>query len=115
MRVNIVKSANAQSFYIIKSIRLHGKSTSQIIEKLGTREEVIQKANGQDPLEWANQRATYLTELDQQNKKEIRVSFSNHKLIDLETRSSLNVGYLFLKKIYHELKLYKKKSKKPFQ
>ena len=105
MRVNIVKSANAQSFYIIKSIRLHGKSTSQIIEKLGTREEVIQKANGQDPLEWANQRATYLTELDQQNKKEIRVSFSNHKLIDLETRSSLNVGYLFLKKIYHELKL----------
>ena len=41
MRVKITKSKNAESLYIIKSFRKNGKSTSKIIETLGTIDEVI--------------------------------------------------------------------------
>lgn len=36
MRLNIMKSKNAEQLYIIKSIRKDGKSTTRIMKKLGT-------------------------------------------------------------------------------
>ena len=61
MRVNIVKSKHSITFYIIESFRHHGKSTSRIVEKLGSLNDVIAKANGQDPYLWADQQAALRT------------------------------------------------------
>ncbi|MBN2876833.1 MAG: IS1634 family transposase [Bacilli bacterium] len=105
MRVNIVKSKHSTLFYIIESFRHNGKSTTRIIEKLGTLEEVIKKASGQDPYEWANQQAALLTEAKLKDQRDIHLTLSNHKLIDEGSLRSLNAGYLFLKKIYYELHL----------
>ena len=58
MRLQVTKTKNSESFFIIKSYRKDGKSTSKVVEKLGTLEEVIQKANGRDPYEWAKERAS---------------------------------------------------------
>ena len=41
MRLNVVKSKNAASFYVIKSFRENGHSTSKIVEKLGTERAII--------------------------------------------------------------------------
>ena len=105
MRVKSTKSKNAESLYVIKSIRINGKSTSVIVEKLGTLEEVREKAGGMDPYQWAKQRATFLTEEENKEKRDIQISLSNHKLIEPNVQSTFNVGYLFLQKIFHELKL----------
>lgn len=105
MRVKISMSKNSESLYIIQSFRIHGKSTTRIVEKLGTLQEVILKAQGQDPYTWANQRAAELTLTERKAQKEVTLTFSNHKLIDAEDASTVNAGYLFLKKIYHELRL----------
>ena len=54
MRLSLVKSKNTTQFYIIQSYRdENGKNTSKIIEKLGNEQEVIKKANGEDPIVWA--------------------------------------------------------------
>jgi transposase len=105
MKVNIVKSKNATSLYIAKSIRVNGKSTSVIVEKLGTLDEVREKSGDMNPYEWAKQRAAFLTEQENKDKRDIQLSLSNYKLIEPNVLSTFNVGYLFLQKIFHELKL----------
>ena len=82
MKVNVTRSKNAVSLYIAKSIRINGKSTSIIVEKLGTLEEVREKAGGMDPYQWAKQRAAFLTEEENKEKRDIQISLSNHKLIE---------------------------------
>ena len=54
MKLSITHTKNNTYFYMVKSYRNNnGKSTSKIIEKLGTLEEVTLKANGEDPIIWA--------------------------------------------------------------
>ena len=36
MRLQIVKSKNAQSFYVVKSTYIKGKRSNKVVEKLGT-------------------------------------------------------------------------------
>ncbi|WP_157910283.1 hypothetical protein [Petroclostridium xylanilyticum] len=49
MRLQISRSKNAASFYVIKTIYTNGKEHTQIVEKLGTYNELLKKLNGQDP------------------------------------------------------------------
>lgn len=105
MRVNIVKSKHSITFYIIESFRHHGKSTTRIVEKLGSLNDVIAKANGQDPYLWADQQAALRTAEQHKDKRDIHFTLSNHTLIDPHSTPRVNAGYLFLKKIYHELRL----------
>jgi len=55
MRLSIVKSANATSFYVIKSVTIGGKRTSKVVKKLGTLKKLKQQLKGLDPYEWANE------------------------------------------------------------
>lgn len=107
MRVNITETKNSKSFYIIKSFRANGKSTSKIVEKLGTLEEVTIKANGQDPYEWAKARAKELTENEKKKDLDVMVKFSPNKQLPTGKQSLFNGGYLFIKQIYYHLGLHK--------
>ena len=69
MHIKITRSKNSTIFYIIESYRHNGKSTSRIVEKLGSLEEVILKAQGQDPYVWANQQAVLRTQQEHQAKR----------------------------------------------
>ena len=60
---NITKLNKKQLLTLLPAMK---KSTSKVVEKLGTLEEVIQKANGQDPYEWAKNRAKDLTKQEKQ-------------------------------------------------
>ena len=105
MRLNINKSKNATCFYVIKSVTIDGKRTSKVIEKLGNLEEVKIKAKGKDPYLWANEYVKLLNKEEKENKDDVLVKFSQNKSLDKNIQQSFNGGYLFLQKIYYDLKI----------
>ena len=107
MRLQISKSKNAASLYVIKTVYTNGKERTQIVEKLGTYDELLKKLNGQDPIEWAKKYIEDLNKKEKEDKREVLVKYSPSKQISKEEQRSFNGGYLFLQKIYHELKLDK--------
>lgn len=103
MRLNITKSKNAQSLYVIRSTYVNGKHSSEIVEKLGTYDEL--KKLYPDPIAWAKDYIKELNEKDKQNKREVILKLSQSKLISKDTTRSLNGGYLFLQSIFYALGL----------
>ena len=53
MRLQIIKSKNAQSLYVVKSTYINKKRSNKVVEKLGTYEELKLKVFPEDPIEWA--------------------------------------------------------------
>ncbi|MBC3889654.1 IS1634 family transposase [Acetobacterium paludosum] len=109
MRLKVTKSKNAASLYVIKSVynSKTQSNSSKIVEKLGTEIELREKLNGADPYQWAKEYIKTLNEKEKEQTREILVPFKPSKLIDKGETRSFNGGYLFLQKIYHELKLDK--------
>ena len=60
MRLQISKSQNATSYYVIKSYRENGHNSSKVVEKLGTREQIMERTGCEDPEAWAR---AYIEEL----------------------------------------------------
>ena len=100
----MVNSKNATSLYIIKSLRIDGKNTSKVVEKLGTLED-LSKIHS-DPIAWGKSYAEELTLRDKAGKEEVIVKYRPSNQISKNTNYSFNGGYLFLQQIYHELKLH---------
>ena len=105
MHLNIVKSKNSQSLYVIRSTYKNGRNSSERVEKLGTYAELLKKLNGQDPIAWAKAYIAELNEKEKAGKREINVSFSPAKTMDFNKQVLFNGGYLFLQAIYHLLGL----------
>ena len=105
MRLQITRSANAECFFIVKSIRKNGKNTNQVIERLGNLNQVRERAGDQDPYEWAKEYAARLTMEEQEQSRQVIHRFSQSALIPKNTELRFNGGYLFLQKIYSELKI----------
>lgn len=107
MRLQISKSKNSASLYVIKSIYINRKEHTKIVEKLGTYDELLKKLNGQDPIEWAKKYIEELNRKEKEDEREVLVKYSPSKLISKGEQRSFNGGYIFLQKIYHELGLHK--------
>ena len=105
MHLNIVRSKNSQSLYVIRSTYKNGRNSSERVEKLGTYAELLKKLNGQDPIAWAKAYIAELNEKEKAGKREINVSFSPAKTMDFNKQVLFNGGYLFLQAIYHLLGL----------
>ena len=72
MNLNIIKTLTSELFYVVKSYRKeNGKTSSKIVEKLGTYEELKLKLNGKDPVEWAKQYVNELNIAEKENNKKI--------------------------------------------
>ena len=107
MKVSISKSKNTTIYYLSKSVWINGRSTTKTVEKIGTEEEVRKLAGGGDPLSWAKEYARKRTLEEKEAGKELVVRYSPAKLIDKDEQRTVNIGYLFLKDIYHSLGLHK--------
>ena len=105
MRLQITRSANAECFFIVKSIRKNGKNTNQVVERLGNLDQVRAKAGDQDPYEWAKEYAERLTLEEREQSRQVLHRFSQSALIPKDELQRYNGGYLFLQKIYSELKI----------
>ena len=106
MRLSLVKSKNTTQFYVIESFRdSKGKNTSRIYKKLGNLQQVTEKANGEDPILWAKKYIDNLNQKQNEDKEKIIIEKSSSTLIEKGKQTTFNGGYLFLEKLYHELKL----------
>ena len=107
MRLKITKNKNSSSLYVIKDIKKNGKRTTKIVEALGNIQQIKEKTNGQDPIEWAKK---YIKELNKQEKegtRKIIIEKSQTQKIEKNKNNSYNCGYLFLEDIYYDLGLNK--------
>ena len=104
MRLNI-RTKNGYSYYsIIKDYtNIKGKRTTKIFEKLGNKEQVEERFGKNDTL---NKIKEYIEELKNEDKDELlKREYNPNKRIAPGVKKQFNVGYLFLKKLYEELKI----------
>lgn len=107
MRVRTGKTKNGRLFYIIKTYYdAKGIERTITVEKLGNEHDIRQRT-GRDPDEWARERARELTAKEKEENKNISFELSPSSLITRDYQYSFNIGYLFLQKIFYELRLDK--------
>ena len=100
MRLQIVKSKNAASFYVIKTVYKDGKQKTIIVKKLGTYASLLEKLNGEDPYEWARKQVDELNQKEQEEKHEdVHITLSPDKKIKSGEKRLFNGGFLFLSRI----------------
>ena len=107
MRLQVSKSKNSASLYVIKTIYTNGKEQTKIIEKLGTENELREKLNGEDPYEWAKKYIEELNKKEKEESREVIIKRKQSTLINKGEQLTYNGGYLFLQQLYHNLKLHK--------
>lgn len=107
MRLKVSRSKNSASLYVTKTAYIDKKEHTITVEKLGTETELREKLNGADPYEWAKEYIKELNEKEKEQTRTILVPFEQSKIISKYEQRSFNGGYLFLQKIYHELRLHK--------
>ena len=106
MKVSVSKSKNQTIYYLSKSVWINSKSTTKTIEKIGSEDELLKVCGDLTPLEWAKQYAAKRSAEEKASKKDIMIKYSSSALIKKGTCRSVNVGYLFLKDIYYDLKIH---------
>lgn len=110
MKVMTTKSKNAESFYIAKSyINNEGKSTSTIIRKLGTLQELSKEldTDRDGVMAWAREQARLETQKYKQEKADstVLIPFHSNRQLEYGKRRWYQGGYLFLQYVYYSLKL----------
>ena len=104
MRLGISKSKNTINYYIIKDYTKNGKRSTKQVQRIGNTEEIKIMAGNQDYKEWLK---NYVKKYNEEHcKKEIiTIKKNNKKIIESNINYSFNVGYLFLQKLYNQLKI----------
>ncbi|GHU91214.1 transposase [Bacteroidia bacterium] len=106
MKLSIKKSGRFTYLYAVKGYRdERGVSTSKVVRKFGTIEDLKERLNGEDPVEWARAQVAEMTSSEQSEKQEILVKYKPSVQLKKNEQRRFNGGYLFLQKIYHELGL----------
>lgn len=108
MHVTTTKSKNAESFYITKSFKKkNGSSTSKIIRKLGTLDELSEKldTDRDGVMAWAKEQAKIETEKYRKEKENrtVLIPFHADRQLDFHKQKFFEGGYLFLQSVYYEL------------
>ena len=106
MRLNIRKINNYSYYSIIKDYtNINGKRTTKIFEKLGNQEQVEKRFGKIDTI---NKIKEYIDKLNNEDKEELlKREYNPNKRISNNVKRKFNVGYLFLEKLYYQLKLDK--------
>lgn len=104
MRLGISKSKNTINYYIIKDYTKNGKRSTKPVLRIGNLEEVKKLAGDIDYKVWLK---NYVKKYNDEHsvKETIIIKKNNNKIIPKDSRTSFNVGYLFLQKLYNQLKI----------
>ena len=104
MRLKTSKSKNTTIFYIIKDYTKNGKRSTKIVKRIGNLSDIKIMAGNTDYNVWLKE---YIKKYNDEHRKSetVIIKKNNKKLIPMNNRVSFNVGYLFLKKIYNQLKI----------
>ena len=105
MRLQIIKSKNAQSLYVVKSVYHNKKRTNKVIEKLGTYEN-LKNTLDEEPIEWAKKYVEKLNQEEKDGTRNVMVKYQPTKIIEKNVQNFFNAGYLFLESLYYQLGLH---------
>ena len=105
MRIRTTKTKNTIQYAIIYDINFNGKRTTKIYENLGTEEKIKLKSGNKEPLVWLKEYVNELNEKSKENNLPVLIKKFPNKIIDKNDQFNYNGGYLFLQKIYYDLKL----------
>lgn len=107
MHKKITKSKNFEHFSIIYDVKVNGKRTSKVYENIGNYDKLKERAGNENPLIWLD---NYIKELNQKQKENnlpVIIEKYQNRLIPKDIKRLFNGGYLFLQKIYYDLKIDK--------
>ena len=107
MRLRVTKSKNTDIFYVIKTVYIKGKEKTIIVEKLGNTSTIKSRTNGENPYIWAKKYVEELNKQEKENKRNITLEKTPSTIISLNKQKLFNIGYIFLEKLYYDLKLNK--------
>ena len=112
MKVTTSKSKNSESFYICRSyIDSNGKSTSKVVKKLGTLNELSKELNTDRDgvMAWAKEQARIETKKYKENErtKTVLIPFHADRMLEYDKQKLFKGGYLYLQFIYYKLQLDK--------
>ena len=103
LRIDINKDGT-KNFYVMESYRTEAKkSTTRIVKKLGTYDQLIKEH--EDPEAWARGVVAEMNRQAQEGKQKVMVPYSPSELIEKDDNRLFDGGYLFLQKIFHQLRL----------
>ena len=104
MRLKTSKSKNATLYYVIKDYTdIKGKRTTKIFEKLGNQKQVEERFGNEDTI---NKIKEYIDNLNNEDKDELfKREYNPNKRISPGIKRQFNVGYLFLQKLYNQLRI----------
>lgn len=104
MKLKISKTKNSCNLYVHKAFRdKNGKSTSTIVEKIGSLEEVRARCGDMDPIEWAKAYVARLTAEEKEQRRVVMPRLHPSKVIDKGVAQSCRSGHLFLQRLYYRL------------
>ena len=103
MYISTSKSKNVTIYYVCKSFRKDGATSSKRIETLGTIDDIRRRCGDSDPIEWARNYARELTEKDKAEQRAVTLSLRPGLPMTMNERKVFNGGYLALSKVYHQL------------
>lgn len=103
MRLHIRTINNYSYYWIIKDYtNINGKRSTKIFEKLGNQNQVEDRFGKNNTIEKIKE---YINELNSKDKNElVKLELNSSKRINKEKRN-FNIGYLFLEKLYNDLKI----------
>ena len=104
MRLKVTNSKNNTHYSIIYDYTtLSGKRTTRVFENLGNKLQLEERFGKADTLVKVNE---YVEKLKNESKEEIiKKEYNPNKRISPRIKRSFNVGYLFLQKLYNQLKI----------
>lgn len=106
MRLTFSRPQRPHTIYIQKSFRnKDGKSTSVKVEKLGTEEDIEQKYNCPDGMEWAKAYVARLNEEEKLGIQKFNIPLSPTKTVEPGQQTLVDCGDLFLLPLYNQLGL----------
>lgn len=112
MRVAKHKTKGGISLYIIKDVTkqkvdadgtVRTVRSTETLRDLGTEDEIKEKHNCSDAMEWAQEQVRIMEE--ETPGRNILVPYNPSTLIPTGRINSADIGYLFLQKIYYELRI----------
>ena len=107
MRINKTRSKNKEHFSIIQDITKNGKRTTCVYENIGNYERLKERAGNEEPMIWLKNYVKELNIKQKENNLPVIIEKYQNRLIPKDTQRLFNGGYLFLQKIYYDLKIDK--------
>ena len=109
MKLNYDRKSKDPTYFVQKGYRNGKKTTTKNIARIGKHSELLKITD--DPLAYAREQVAKYNEEEKKNNKvslEVKIDFAEKiKASDdlVSSSTSLNIGYLFLQQIYHDLEI----------